>query len=450
MRRSAAIPSAVRSAVLATALLLVLSCVSTNLPPISSQGGGFAPLRDEQALWEESRAEEAKLLAHVRLVGDSRLEAYLDRVADRLNPPAAPGSPIQSPIHYRVRVIADPSLNAFAYPHGSIYLHSGLLARLDGEDELATVLGHEMTHVDGRHMLRRNRSAHNKEVGFTIAAVAAAVAIAVAADGAWTGDDWGSSEAVEAAGNVFLELGLQLAWVASIDGYGRALEAEADEGGFARMAAAGYDLREAPKVYQALLDDGLNDDRLNDAGEPRRAEVFFFSSHPRLRERQAAAGSYLARHPQAELGKAESADDFARHLQPVVREDARLNLEQGRLKLAEAEIAKARAWRPDDPETQFLKGRLRLAQSVLEIRPEERGRLERAAEDSFRKAIELDASLPGPHRELGLLLYGQHDHRGACTQLRRYLRLDPEASETERTEAVDDALAAMEQLGSCG
>src|SRR6185503_18707656 len=104
----------------------------------------------------------------VRLVGDSRLEAYLDRVADRLSPPGpATGPEAPSPIHYRVRVIADPSLNAFAYPHGSIYLHSGLLARLDGEDELATVLGHEMTHVDGRHMLRRNRSAHNKEVGFT-------------------------------------------------------------------------------------------------------------------------------------------------------------------------------------------------------------------------------------------------------------------------------------------
>jgi predicted Zn-dependent protease len=444
MRRSAAL----RSAVLATALPLVLSCVSTNLPPISSQGGGFAPPRDEQALWEASRAEEAKLLAHVRLVGDSRLEAYLDRVAARLNASGpAVQSPIQYAIEYRVRVIADPSLNAFAYPHGSIYLHSGLLARLDGEDELATLLGHEMTHVDGRHMLRRNRSAHNKEVGFSIAAVAAAVAIAVAADGAWTGDDWGRSEAVAAFGNVFLDFGLQLAYVASIDGYGRALEAEADEGGFARMAAAGYDLREAPKVYQALLDDGLNN-----AGEPRRAEAFFFSSHPRLRERQAAAGSYLARHPEAATAQAAAAGseapaDFARHLQPVVREDARLNLEQGWLKLADAELAKARAWRPDDPETQFLKGRLRLAQSAAETRPEERERLERAAEDSFRKAIELDASLPAPHRELGLLLYGQQDLRGACAQLRRYLRLAPDADGTEDVEAD---LAAMERAGSCG
>ena len=448
MRRSAAIRSAVRSALLAAALLLVLSCVSTRLPPISSQGSGFAPLRDEQALWQESRAEEAKLLAHVRLVGDSRLEAYLDRVAARLNPASASGAPGRSAIEYRVRVIADPSLNAFAYPHGSIYLHSGLVARLDGEDELATVLGHEMTHVDGRHMLRRNRSAHNREVGFTVAAVAAAVAIAVATDGAWSGDDWGRSEAAVAFGNVFLDFGLQLAWVASIDGYGRALEAEADEGGFARMAAAGYDVREAPKVYQALLDDGL-DDGLDKGGEHRRAEAFFFSSHPRLRERQAAAGSYLARHPEAGSARAAAADDFARHLQPVVREDARLNLEQGRLKLAGAELAKARAWRPDDPETQFLKGRLRLAESAAAAGPEERERLERAAEDAFRKAIELDPTLPGPHRELGLLLYGQHDHRGACAQLRRYRHLAPEADGNEATEAVDDALEAMEQMGSC-
>ncbi len=116
----------------------------------------------------------------------------------------------------------------------------------------------------------------------------------------------------------------------------------------------------------------------------------------------------------------------------MVREDARLNLEQGRLKLAGAELAKARAWRPDDPETQFLRGRLRLAESAAAPGPEERERLERAAEDAFRKAIELDASLPGPHREMGLLLYGQHDHRGACAQLRRYRRLAPDARQRRR------------------
>ena len=76
-------------------------------------------------------------------------------------------------VRYRVRVIEDPTLNAFAYPHGSIYIHTGLLARMENEDELATVLGHEMTHVEDRHMLRYQRSAHNKEVGFTVAAITA-------------------------------------------------------------------------------------------------------------------------------------------------------------------------------------------------------------------------------------------------------------------------------------
>ena len=39
-------------------------------------------------------------------------------------------------------MLINPSLNAFAYPTGAIYVHSGLLARLDNEAQLAAVLGH--------------------------------------------------------------------------------------------------------------------------------------------------------------------------------------------------------------------------------------------------------------------------------------------------------------------
>src|SRR3982750_47718 len=171
MRRSAVF----RAAALAALLLLSVSCVSTQVPPISSQGPSFAPLRDEAALWEQSRAEEEKLLGEVKLYGDRGLEAYLEEVVGRLNPPGMASNPA---IRYRVRVVEDPTLNAFAYPHGSIYVHTGLLARMEDEDELATVLGHEMTHVEDRHMLRYQRSAHNKELGLSIAAVTAGVILA--------------------------------------------------------------------------------------------------------------------------------------------------------------------------------------------------------------------------------------------------------------------------------
>src|SRR3954449_7043519 len=83
MRRSAAF----RSVALATLLLFSVSCVSTRLPPISSQGGAFEPLHDEQALWDQSRDEETKLLEDIRLYKDPGLDAYLQEVVDRLNPP---------------------------------------------------------------------------------------------------------------------------------------------------------------------------------------------------------------------------------------------------------------------------------------------------------------------------------------------------------------------------
>src|SRR3954469_974661 len=432
MRRSAAF----RAVALATLLLFAVSCVSTQVPPISSQGPSFAPLRDEAALWEQSRAEEQKLLGDVKLYGDPGLEGYLNEVVGRLNPPAMAANPA---IRYRVRVIEDPTLNAFAYPHGSIYVHTGLLARMEDEDELATVLGHEMTHVEYRHMLRYQRSEHNKAVGLSVAAFTAAVILAVAEGDAADHGNWATAEALDLFGHVMIDLGLQLAFQASVNGYGRGLEEEADLGGFGKMAAAGYDLRQAPKVYQALLDD---------QGETRKAEAFFFGSHPRLSERIAVTKQYVAQHPGARLSedRAYREDAFALHIRPVVRDDARLNIEMGRLALAEAELKKGRDWRPEDPETHFLKGRLRLAQAAGQS-PEEARTLRHEAEDAFRKAIELDAGRPDPHRELGLLLREREDFRGACVQLRRYQKLAPDAEDMEE---IEDAISALERGGGCG
>src|SRR3954453_15712162 len=300
MRRSAAF----HATALATLSLFAVSCASTQLPPSSSQGRSFAPLRDEEALWEQSRGEEQKLLGEVKLYGDRGLEAYLDEVVGRLNPPAMAGNPA---IRYRGRGIEAPPLNAFAYPHGSIYVHTGLLARMEDEDELATVLGHEMTHVEYRHMLRYQRSAHNKAVGITVAAITASVLLAWAEGDALDHGHWAEAEALDLFGHVMIDLGLALAFQASVNGYGRGLEEEADLGVFGKLAAAGYDVREAPKVYQTLYED---------QGDTRKAEAFFFGSHPRLSERIAFTKKYVAQHPSARLSedRADREDAFARHI----------------------------------------------------------------------------------------------------------------------------------------
>ncbi|MFL6193283.1 MAG: M48 family metalloprotease [Thermoanaerobaculia bacterium] len=428
--------AAFRSVALATLLLFTVSCVSTQLPPISSQGDGFKPLRGEQALWDRSREEEETLLENVKLYKDPLLDSYLEGVVARLNPPGMAANPA---IRYKVRVIEDPTLNAFAYPHGSIYIHTGLLARMESEDELATALAHEMTHVENRHMLRYERSALNKQIGFSIVAIAAAVVLADAEEDALSHGDWAKGTAIDVFGQLAVSLGLQLAFMASVNGYGRGLEWEADEGGFRKMAAAGYDLGKAPELYEALLED---------RGDTRRAEGFFFGSHPRLKERIASTYVYLGKHPAGpvdEAARAERDEAFSQRIRPVVRDDARLNLEMGRLALAEGQLERMRSWMTGDPEMHFLMGRLRLAQAE-DATDDERGRLRDEAEDSFRRSIELDADRPAPHRELGLLLYERRDLGGACVQFRRYTSLAPDEDDTGRFE---DYVREMERDGSC-
>jgi beta-barrel assembly-enhancing protease len=84
--------------------------------------------------------------------GDAEnIERYLNTVGDLLTPQ------VQRPkIQYHFYLDDNPYLvNAFALPGGSIVVGRGLLNLLESEDELAAVLGHEITHVDNRHAIER-------------------------------------------------------------------------------------------------------------------------------------------------------------------------------------------------------------------------------------------------------------------------------------------------------
>lgn len=430
-------PHWIRLTSLVALVALSLACAATNLPPISAMGGAFTPLADEVALWEESRSEEDTLLANVRLYDDPELERYLERIVDGLD---TPGMAANQEIRYSVRVIADPTLNAFAYPHGSLYVHTGLLARVENEAQLATVLGHEMAHVDGRHMLRHRRAAQNRELGFAIASVAAAVIIAEQVDDLYWQGDWGEAAAVEILANVIAGLGLQLAFVASVNGYGRDLEREADAAGLDRLRLAGYDTAEAPKLYAALLDDH---------GEPpAKIEAFFFGSHPNLEDRvtrtEEARRAFGALGP-GSRGRGDQAE-FDLRMRTVARDDARLNLELGRLELAASELARARRELPGDAETQFLLGMLARGRAAAAGDAAARDAALAEAAAAFTQALGLDPGHAEAHRELGFLAYEAGDRGAACAHLRAAFAADPELPGAER---VAEILDELDGSGAC-
>ena len=134
MSKTAARPQApgiIRSlaSVVAIASLLAgqTGCLSTSVPPVGAEGASFKPTSDERRLWDQAKEEERKLRDKAALYQDPILEDYLNQVADRLAPPEVKG---QEAIRIRVFAIKDPTLNAFTFPTGSIYVHTGLLARL--------------------------------------------------------------------------------------------------------------------------------------------------------------------------------------------------------------------------------------------------------------------------------------------------------------------------------
>ncbi len=420
-----------------TLSFFVVSCVTTQPPPISSSGAGFEPLKDELKLWQESLAEERVLLGRAPIYDDPELEAYLEDMVARLTPA---GMAVNERVRYRVRVIEDPTLNAFAYPHGAIYVHTGLLARMENESQLATVLGHEMTHVEHRHTLRYRRSARNREVGFVIGAVAAAVILDHEEADALSKGDYGKALMAGLLGDVLVNLGLELAFVASVNGYGRDLEREADFGSFDKLADSGYDLGESPAVYE-LLQDGH--------GESGDLETFFFGSHPKLSQRVESARENLSQRPQAtESSEAtrESSLTFERRISPVLRDDARKNIELGRLELATFELERLLAWLPENGEAHLLVGQLKLAQADEAQDPAAKARLEEEAGESLRESVRLAPDRPIAHRELGLVAFRAEDFATACAELVAHVELAPDAASAQ---SIRSYLLELKRGGHC-
>ncbi len=424
-----------RALALGTACCVLASCATTHLPPISAHSGGFAPARDEARLWQQAREEERKLREEATLYHDPLLEDYLEQIVARLSPPELARS---APVRLRVTVLDDPSRNAFAYPHGSLYIHTGLLARMENEDQLATVLAHELTHVDKRHMLRYQRSARNKMIAWGVASVVGSAVAATQEAEALEQGDYSKAVRYRLLSDLFLGVGLALAVVAAIHGYGRELEREADEGAFERMRAAGYDVRQAPAVYRALMEEH---------GEPGKLEVFFFGSHPQLASRIEAAEAWLAAHPgTSATPRPRDEATFVRRLRPVLRDDARRNLELGRLELAQFELERAIRWLPADPEAHALLGQVLLERAAKAAQPQERERYERQAQESLLEAVRLDPERAAAHRDLGLLAYRQGRYPEACTHLNRYVERAPEAEDSPR---IRDYLLELQQMGAC-
>jgi predicted Zn-dependent protease len=403
--------------------LLATACATRNVPPIGASGQPFRPESDERALWAKAEKEEQALLKKAKVHSDPLLEDYLAQIGDRLMPAnvRAAGGP-----GLKFGVISDPTLNAFAMPTGHIYVHTGLLARLDNEAQLATILGHEMTHVTHRHALKFQRDAQTKQILYTVAAIGLSIGVAAAAGSRSQSGDAIGAAVISQTANAVLGLGLQLAAIASITGYGRDLEREADAQGMDMLVKAGYDPREAPKVFQVLK---------GESGDRGALETFFFGTHPRLQERIDSTRQLVqTRYATAAAEPTITTDtpDFGMRMRTVVRENAALDIKAGRYELAERQLERVLTLTPRDPVAHLYYGDLYRLQAQRARKPDDRADKTRKALERYERAAELDPKYPDPFRQLGLLYYQQKEPERAKVAFEKYLALKPDASDARR------------------
>ncbi|HEX2611137.1 MAG TPA: M48 family metalloprotease, partial [Gemmatimonadales bacterium] len=86
----------------------------------------------------------------IGLYNDAQATAYVSGIGKRM---AAASERPNLP--WEFHIVEDASVNAFALPGGFIYVTRGLMATINDEAELATVVGHEIGHVTNRHSVQQ-------------------------------------------------------------------------------------------------------------------------------------------------------------------------------------------------------------------------------------------------------------------------------------------------------
>ncbi len=391
-----------RPLALLIALLLPLACAQTQVPPL--RRNAFTPDdEDERQLWNQAAELDQALAERDLVYQDPDLQAYLDGVVQQLQPHlGAQGVPVH------VAVLRDPFLNASALPNGTLYVHMGLLAAMDNEAQLATVLGHELSHYVGRHALRERRMHENRES----VATAIITVLAITAAG-FSGSPNVAAELMQLGGKVGENI------VANqVSGYSRDLERAADQAGIEAMIAAGYDPREAPTVFVRLQEE---------AAEENMPEPYFFGSHPKLEERIEAYRELL-RTRGTEGGRVE-ADAYRDAVSRLLLDDAAIDLALGREAHARRTIDRHLAHRPESAGGYFMLGEAR-----------RRAHDAAGAEAAYTAAVGYDPTHAGAHRELGLLYRSQGRDGQARLALSHYLTLAPAARDAPLIRAYVDEL----------
>jgi predicted Zn-dependent protease len=194
---------------------------SNELPALGEAGADDLSPANERKLGESIMRE---VVSNPTYLADPDTTEYLNKLGYQLV--AASGA---RHMDFNFFCIRDPMINAFALPGGFIGVHSGLVLIAQTESELAAVIGHEIGHVEQRHiarMLAKQRDSTALAIGALLLALLAA-----------RSNSSSAGDLTQAA-----ILGGQAAAIQQQLNFSREAEREADRVGFQTLLGAGFDV----------------------------------------------------------------------------------------------------------------------------------------------------------------------------------------------------------------
>lgn len=136
--------------------LFIYACVTEIVPATGEKRYLGFSWQQETEIGKQVSQEVTALFGVYR---DGALERYVTEVGNRvlatshLRRPGIDEQIRRTPVTFAV--LDSPIVNAMALPGGYIYVTRGMLAHMNNEDQLATVLAHEIGHVAARHAARQ-------------------------------------------------------------------------------------------------------------------------------------------------------------------------------------------------------------------------------------------------------------------------------------------------------
>ncbi|NQX88606.1 MAG: M48 family metallopeptidase [Halioglobus sp.] len=222
-------------------LIVALGCLCVLSPPslavteglkLPNLGESSTSLFSAEYEYQLGRAWLRMFRSQAPTVDDPLLFDYLEHLTYKL----ANHSALQDR-RLDLVIVDNPNINAFAVPGGVIGVHNGLLAWADNEDELATVLAHEIAHLSQRHFSRGVEFQQRMQPLALAAMLASLVLMA-------TSDSNVGMAALSASQAAAQDSALR---------YSRSNEQEADRIGMQTLLDAGMDPQAAPAMFERML-----------------------------------------------------------------------------------------------------------------------------------------------------------------------------------------------------